>query len=335
MFVLLPVKTALADSPVTSTAFHQAYLDVPIVQSAVEAGYVTEVLAEFLADEAAPLDIRAAVINAIGWEDGRGGRAESFVKFAYGQTMEELDWSALRGDELLVIGYLLALDDYMDTTQAEALLLDARRKLETSFTAAIVHAIVKSQGPMLPSTWEEAWKIAAAVVHDDRLQMDMRPEAAEIIFDYMGLYSGKKLINPFSAENRLTLREGEPTFTLNGGTFRIDPQYDASPVRRGGQVYLPVRFLTEIVGGNVHWESGTNRIWANAPGARLEFAIGSGKVVVNGEERMLDNAPFVRNGRTMLPYRFIAEALGFDASWDERTKEITLSRYREASVPQE
>jgi hypothetical protein len=323
--VWVPVQSVVADSPVTSTEFYKAYMDEPIVQTAAEVRDITKELAEYLADESAPLDIRAAVINAIGWEGEGKGRTEAYVHYATGKAYSDLDLSVLRGDELFVIGYLLAMDDYLDTANAEELLSNAKKSMKDSFTAAMIYAIVKSQNQMLSSTWQEVWKNVAAVAFDERLNMDMRPEAAEIIIDYMVLYSNKRVINPFSVESRLALRIGEPSFTLNGGTFEIDPGYGTTPVLREDRAYLPVRFLTEAVGGSVHWHSGTNKVEVSSSRTKLELTIGDTKILVNGEERILDSAPFVSGNRTMLPFRFIGEALGFDVSWDGQMKEIGLT----------
>lgn len=321
---LAPIHSAFADSPVTSTEFFKAYLDKEIVRTADETGGVTEELAEYLADESAPLDIRAAVINAIGWDGERHGRTEAFVHFAYGKKISDLDLSKLRGDELFVIGYLLAMDDYFDTARAEELLSRARLSIKDSFTVAIIHAIVVAQTQMT-SSWQEVWTSVAAVAFDERLTLDMRSEAAEIIIDYMVLYSEKRVINPFASESRLTLRIGEPVFTLNGETFEIDPGYRTNPILREGRAYLPVRFLTEAVGGTVTWQPNTKKVTVTTVRTKLELTIGSPKVIVNGEERILEGGPFLSGNRTMLPFRFIGEALGFDVAWDGQTKEIGLT----------
>ena len=34
--------------------------------------------------------------------------------------------------------------------------------------------------------------------------------------------------------------------------------------------------------------------------------------------------PFIINSRTVVPVRFISEALGFEVIWNEETKEITV-----------
>jgi len=58
----------------------------------------------------------------------------------------------------------------------------------------------------------------------------------------------------------------------------------------------------------------------------IKLQIGSRHVYVNGEEHMLDVAPFIDKaaGRTMVPLRFIAEVLGYEVKWDGNTRTITI-----------
>jgi len=46
---------------------------------------------------------------------------------------------------------------------------------------------------------------------------------------------------------------------------------------------------------------------------------------VNGESRTLDAAPIIRNSRTMLPVRFVAENLGATVGWDDATKTVSVN----------
>lgn len=57
----------------------------------------------------------------------------------------------------------------------------------------------------------------------------------------------------------------------------------------------------------------------------IVLTIGSKKASVFGEEVENDVAPIIRNDRTMLPIRFIAEALGADVEWDNDTRTVTVS----------
>lgn len=60
-----------------------------------------------------------------------------------------------------------------------------------------------------------------------------------------------------------------------------------------------------------------------------KLVIGSKKLVVtvNGvqKEVVMDVEPFISNNRTMLPIRFVAEALGFKVEWDDPTRTVILT----------
>lgn len=62
--------------------------------------------------------------------------------------------------------------------------------------------------------------------------------------------------------------------------------------------------------------------------AVVELTIGSTIAYIDGEAKILDAAPINRNNRTMLPVRFLANALGIDndgIKWDAATRTATLS----------
>lgn len=52
--------------------------------------------------------------------------------------------------------------------------------------------------------------------------------------------------------------------------------------------------------------------------------IGSKNMYVNGRLVVLDSVPITRNDRTLLPIRFVAEALGAQVGWDEATQKVTI-----------
>ncbi len=56
----------------------------------------------------------------------------------------------------------------------------------------------------------------------------------------------------------------------------------------------------------------------------IKMTIDSLTASVNGEAKTLDAAPIIRNSRTMLPVRFVAENLGATVGWDDATKTVTV-----------
>lgn len=55
----------------------------------------------------------------------------------------------------------------------------------------------------------------------------------------------------------------------------------------------------------------------------IELQIGSKSAYVNQKRQDLDVAPFTENGRTLVPFRFIGEALGAKVSWNQDIKKAT------------
>jgi titin len=57
----------------------------------------------------------------------------------------------------------------------------------------------------------------------------------------------------------------------------------------------------------------------------LRFYIASGDYFVNGGIRTMDTAPIIKDGRTVLPIRYVVEPLGGEVFWDNIDKMVTIS----------
>ena len=58
--------------------------------------------------------------------------------------------------------------------------------------------------------------------------------------------------------------------------------------------------------------------------SKIKLSIGETKYQVNGENRISDVAPLLKESRTILPLRTVAEALLVDVTWDQKTKTVVL-----------
>ena len=47
-------------------------------------------------------------------------------------------------------------------------------------------------------------------------------------------------------------------------------------------------------------------------------------ILVNGKEVKTDSPAFIKDGRTMVPVRFISEALGLKVGWDQKNRTVTV-----------
>ncbi len=68
--------------------------------------------------------------------------------------------------------------------------------------------------------------------------------------------------------------------------------------------------------------------WLNADevAERITLTIDKTEAVVFGDAVTNDVAPIIRNGRTMLPARFIAENLGAKVGWDNDERKVTITK---------
>ena len=63
------------------------------------------------------------------------------------------------------------------------------------------------------------------------------------------------------------------------------------------------------------------------PKTIIKLTIGSSIVSVDGVQSTIDTAPIIdKNNRTLVPVRFISEALGCEVGWDDKTKTVTITR---------
>lgn len=56
-----------------------------------------------------------------------------------------------------------------------------------------------------------------------------------------------------------------------------------------------------------------------------ELAIGNNEVILGNKTDAIEVAPYTKNGRTLVPLRFMEKALGAKVSWDEITETATLA----------
>ena len=106
------------------------------------------------------------------------------------------------------------------------------------------------------------------------------------------------------------------------GTERFFPQ---PPEIRSGTAYVPFRSLFEAMGATVSWNQ-KNRTASASKGKRtVRLTIGASTAYVNGKQVKLDHPPVERSGTTLVPLRFVSEALGYYVVWEDATKTIQIA----------
>ena len=109
------------------------------------------------------------------------------------------------------------------------------------------------------------------------------------------------------------------TVIVNGNTMT----FDQPPVEQAGRVFVPLRGVFEQLGASVVYQNG--QINATGRGRTVSLQIGSTQATVDGQPQTLDQAPFVEGSRTLVPLRFVAQALGASVDWNNNTSTVTIN----------
>ena len=92
---------------------------------------------------------------------------------------------------------------------------------------------------------------------------------------------------------------------------------DVAPVIVDNRTMVPIRVITELLGGTADWNEETKEVTLTIDGKVIRMTVG---VVLE----KYGVAPVIINGRTYVPIRFVADELGAETSWDEATKTVTI-----------
>lgn len=108
--------------------------------------------------------------------------------------------------------------------------------------------------------------------------------------------------------------------------------YKQPPVNRKGNVLVPLRGIFESLGATVKWKSSTQTITATRGSTTIVLTIGSSTAYVNGVAVKLNAAAQLVNGSTMVPIRFISEALGAEVKWEGTSRTVIVFQH-EPNIP--
>ena len=118
-------------------------------------------------------------------------------------------------------------------------------------------------------------------------------------------------------------------------TLASPPTASSPPLPKdiAGSTYMPIRPVAEALFATIAWDGATQKvtITQSTPDGKkktIELWIGKKIAKINGVEQSLDAQkrlyPANVGGKTMLPLRFTANALGADVSYEAATKRITI-----------
>ncbi|MFU0783809.1 MAG: hypothetical protein ACFWT2_12105 [Thermoanaerobacterium thermosaccharolyticum] len=107
----------------------------------------------------------------------------------------------------------------------------------------------------------------------------------------------------------------------------LSKSMDAATFIQNGRTYVPLRYLGLALGvneNNIQWDSTSQTATLSMNGTTLKFIIGKTTYYTNNQANSMDVAPIVKNGRTYLPARYVAEAFGYKVNWNGDTQAVTV-----------
>lgn len=193
----------LADSPLTSTPFWQAYEDVKDVSYAKENGLDNKVL-KMLTGDKVSCDVKIAIINCFGWgsgytktfedhlldkRDGLNREVFKYLKSSSDEMPQETSQTKLlTTDDLICWSYLRGMDNYQSPEFSLKGAFLAYWRDQKNMSAGVVLCLVAAQQSMTYDwckIYESAQMFLVDGVYDKNL---MRDDGVNIIMEYMNLY---------------------------------------------------------------------------------------------------------------------------------------------------
>ncbi len=101
-------------------------------------------------------------------------------------------------------------------------------------------------------------------------------------------------------------------------------QLEVEPLLVNDTVLVPMRELFEAQGAKVTWNSDTHTVKATKGDMVLTYRIGERTAYKNGQSLSLNVPGQMSSGYTMMPLRFVSEALDSIVKWDADTRTVRI-----------
>jgi hypothetical protein len=112
------------------------------------------------------------------------------------------------------------------------------------------------------------------------------------------------------------------TVVVNGNNVNFQGQ---QPIMNADRVLVPLRGVLEKIGANVSWDPSTQTVRAYRTHSDIKLVIGQDSAMVDGKSVNLDVPAQIVRGSTMVPLRFVGEALGEEVHWNSASNTVTIN----------
>ena len=120
----------------------------------------------------------------------------------------------------------------------------------------------------------------------------------------------------------MLLTLGSQDAVLDGTTIKME----ISPEVVEGTTFLPMRFVAEkVLSATVQWDPDTQTIDITKDSTSVTLFMKTGDAYVNGKAVPISKPPFIKEGRTLVPLRFLTETFAMQIDYDAATKQINIT----------
>lgn len=95
---------------------------------------------------------------------------------------------------------------------------------------------------------------------------------------------------------------------------------------------VPLRFVAENLGYEVAYDEDARQVTIANEEINMQMKIGETEYKLNQESIEMDVAPIIRDSRTYVPVRFVAESFGEEVAWDPSNRAVIIGHYGGSSI---
>jgi len=183
--------TSFADSPLTSTYFYLHYLNYSLVAEAQETKAITHEMIVYILDTENPIEIKVAIINALGWGNNSNENYLELRAYAmnkYDVYTDKKLFDKIDGKVMVCFAYMKGLSDYFDVKYAVKMSKLAQKKDQDSYCVNIIAALIQAQEYFNKNRWDMIYSTVNQVNNTTWRNDDMSDEAAVSLMEYIGYY---------------------------------------------------------------------------------------------------------------------------------------------------
>jgi phospholipase C len=147
---------------------------------------------------------------------------------------------------------------------------------------------------------------------------DEKAGSLENMFDFSNGHKNKRLfLDPITGEEA---DQYNVHLKIDGQTV----DFDEPAVILNDKTMVPARKIFELLGAAVQWDGDTRTVTGIKGNTKISLQIDSKIATVNGKKVTLEQAATLDNGNTLVPVRFVSEALGTKVDWDPTERTVII-----------